>query len=205
MNIAFNIQKPAFQSSLPGMVNDLLKTADYKFGKSGGTVRSVRGDFNSLINRYRGAENKARKEKAIADGNENYVTVTAYDIVRGLSNKDAEAGFKTAFAMDSLFAFGRRIAQTVGFTSHLSLNDIKECLSILCVDWVNHEGNSYISLSELTEEAPHTSELPSNPEELDNLQLAEAIDTAIESIVPDGATPIPAEVQTSRRSAKTSA
>lgn len=168
-----NVAEPTSDSSLYGKVTSIVDSAKHKFGATRAQVRSVRVDFNSLINRILGHVNKARKAAIPA-----LAPITAYDVMKALANTSAE-GLQLSIQRDMLFAFGRRIANTVGYDNHLAEDDIKDCISFLGVDYVTAEGNTYLTLDDLSSSDVHKAD----------------------GELPAGATPVPAEMKASKKEA----
>jgi hypothetical protein len=148
------ILEPAPTGSLLGLVQAVKNDALRRFGKSGATIRSIRDDFHKCINRVRTRVNKTRAEGKLAK-------LTQYDVIIALATNDPD-GLGVSFSFDDLFAFGRRIANTVGYENPLIVSEIKDVLDFCTVDYVESDGASeYVTMSDLTVSTPH--EAPTLP------------------------------------------
>lgn len=168
IDLQWNVAPPDNDSDLYGRVVSEIGHATNRYGKTRAQTRAVRADFSSLLNKVANKVNKERKEADLAP-------VTSYQVLTALVNQD-ESSLVVNMPEDTYFAFGRRLAGTVGDKSNLDIKLIKRCASFLAVDFIENAPDEYMTLDMVTSE---------------NV-IHEADGDA--PAIPAGATPIPAEV-----------
>ncbi len=138
-------------AALPSLVAKLLTEAVQSFGKTRASVRSVRGNFVTLLSKTMRAVNESRKAADLA-------TLTMYDVLKSVTGgKSAE--YDVTIHRDDLYAFGRQVARTVDFRKAFGDEDLTACLNICAIDFVSNEKNTYMSIADLDAETHEVEKL----------------------------------------------
>ncbi len=135
--IKFNvIQTKATYGSLIALVRELIGAASYVFTTAGNSrVASVRGNFQSFLNKSRNEHNRANPNSKLSHN----------QILQGMLKKEQA----TPVVFEQLRTLTNAVCRTVSYSGYPSDKESEEVLSILAADYIEQNPVLKLEFSDL--------------------------------------------------------